>query len=150
MSLTRSLESTAVLAPCLMSIITTSRVISISWSFEGIQLTGKSCTLACFEAFSEQNGGAVTQRDVILRYPNYCRGAEPTLGYVLVEDYVALASLIGIQCEPVNPAFRLIPSVRNDSESGPLQVFWSGPHALITDTTTFNAPFVVGSTLQAA
>jgi len=62
-----------------------------------------SCTLACFEAFSAQNGGAVTQRDIILRYPNYCQGTEPTPGYVLIKDYVALASAIGIQCEPINP-----------------------------------------------
>jgi hypothetical protein len=67
------------------------------------QLTPMSCTLACFEAFSAQNGGSVTQRDIILGYPHYCQGNEPQPGYVLIQDYTAVAALFGIPCQPINP-----------------------------------------------
>lgn len=67
------------------------------------QLNGMCCTLACFEAFSAQNGGDVTQGSVILNYPDYCQGTQPIPGYVLTANYVALAALIGVHCEPINP-----------------------------------------------
>ena len=65
------------------------------------QITGMSCTLACFEAFSAQNDGIWTQRAIMLAFPDLCQGKEKVPGYVLTEDYVKLASLIGIYCKPI-------------------------------------------------
>jgi hypothetical protein len=67
-----------------------------------------SCTLACFEAFLEQNGRHITQRDIILQHPQYCQGEQQIPGWVSVDNYAALASLLGFQCTPLNP----IPALR--------------------------------------
>jgi hypothetical protein len=62
-----------------------------------------SCTLACFEAFLAQNGRRITQRDIILQHPQYCQGAQLPPGWILINDYATLASLLGFQCTPLNP-----------------------------------------------
>ena len=73
------------------------------------QLTEMSCTLACFEAFSAQNGGTVTQREIILQYPGYCQGDQPQPGYLLTQDYTAVAAFFGIRCEAISPYPLLLP-----------------------------------------
>jgi hypothetical protein len=72
------------------------------------QITRMSCTLACFESFSAQNGGTWTQRAIISNFPALCQGNQPEPGYVLTEGYVELAGLLGIHCEPIpNPPLPL-------------------------------------------
>jgi hypothetical protein len=73
------------------------------------QLTGMSCTLACFESFSAQNGGDWTQRAIISTFPDLCQGQERIPGYVLAKDYVELALHIGIQCEPIHHGLLPLP-----------------------------------------